>query len=329
VRRRDFIKAIAGSAAAWPFGAQAQPPARVRRIGFLAGGARPPSLDNSIYSNFLRGMRELGYGEGRDFVMEWRFAEGRFELFPSLAGELVRLNVDVIVLGSSSAVAPTKQATSMIPIVMASAFDPVGNGFVASLARPGGNVTGLATSQEDTAPKRLELLSMTAPTVTRVGFLINPDNNLHSAQLKTMQGAARNTDLVVVSAEMQRPEDVAGSFARLSDERVGALVIPADAFFFTQRQRIADFALRARLPTMFTAREYVEAGGLMNYGEALGDFYRRAAVYVDRIFRGAKPADLPVEQPTRFFLTVNRKTAEAIGVSIPLQVLVRADEVIE
>jgi putative ABC transport system substrate-binding protein len=282
-------------------------------------------LGSSVYAGFLRGMRELGYVEGRDFVMEWRFAEGRFELFSELATELVGLNVDVIVLGSTNAVVAAQRATATVPVVMGSSVDPVGSGYVASLARPGRNITGLATSSDDTTPKQLELLLTAAPKVTRVGIAVNPETPIHLAILKIAQASTETTGRTLVPVEMRNPDDVANAFAQLANERAGALMVPANAFFFAQRQKIAEFALRNRLPTMFAQREYVETGGLMSYGESIADFYRRATFYVDKIFKGAKPADLPVQQPTRFFLTINRKTADALGVTIPLGGGARAD----
>jgi putative ABC transport system substrate-binding protein len=329
MRRREFISLVGGAAAAWPVAARAQQARKVWQIGFLAGATRPVQLGTSVYAGFLRGMRELGYVEGRDFVMEWRFAEGRFELFPELAAELVRLNVDVIVLGGTSAVSGAQRATATIPIVMGSSIDPVGSGYVASLARPGANITGLANSSDDTTPKQLELLLTAAPKVTRVGIAVNPDTPVHLAILKIAQASAESAGRALVPVEMRNPDDVAIAFAKLANERAGALMVPSNAFFLSQRQRIAEFALRDRLPTVFGTRDYVEAGGLMGYGESLADFFRRATFYVDKIFKGAKPADLPVQQPTRFFLTINRKTAEALGLTIPLELLVLADEIIE
>jgi putative ABC transport system substrate-binding protein len=329
MRRRDLIKAIAGSAAVWPLATHAQESIKIWRIGFLAGGPRPVSLESSVFSGFLRGMREVGYVQSRDFTIEWRFAEGRIELLPVLAAELVRLNVDVIVLGTSAAVHPTKRATTTIPIVMGASSDPVANGYVVSLGRPGGNVTGLTNSEQDTFPKRLELLAMVVPNLARVGFPMNPEDSRHVSGLESAQAVAQRVGIVLVPVKMRNSEEVSNGFAALGSERVGAVMFPPNAFFFSQRQRIAELALKARFPTMFVQREYVEAGGLMNYGEGLADFYRRAAFYVDKIFKGAKPADLPVEQPTRFFLVVNRRTADTIGLSLPLEVLVRADEVIE
>jgi putative ABC transport system substrate-binding protein len=329
MRRREVITLLGGAAAAWPLAARAQQVRKVWRIGFLAGAMRPTQLGSSVYAGFLRGMRELGYVEGQDFVMEWRFAEGRFELFPELAAEFVQLNADVIVLGSTNAVPAAQRATATIPIVMGNCIDPVGSGFIASLARPGGNITGLATSSDDTTPKQLELLLRAAPKVTRVGILVNPETPVHLAILKIAQASTESAGRALVPVEIRNPDDVANAFAMLANERAGALMVPGNAVFFAQRQRIAEFALRNQLPTMFAQREYVEVGGLMSYGESIADFYRRATFYVDKIFKGAKPADLPVQQPTRFFLTINRKTAEAFGLTIPLELLVLADEMIE
>jgi putative tryptophan/tyrosine transport system substrate-binding protein len=329
IGRRQFISALGGAATVWSLAADAQQAGKVWRIGFLAGGSRPVLLESTPLGAFSRGMRELGYAEREDFIIEWRFAEGRYELFPDLAAELVRLNVDVIVLGTPAAIPAAQRATSTIPIVMATSTDPVGYGYVASLNRPGGNTTGLASSQDDIAPKQLELLAMCVPDLTRVGFLVNPNNTLHSVVLTKLQGAAQNAGLKIVPAEMQNSQDLSSAFTSLTNERVGAVLITGDALFFSQRSHIVDIALKARLPTMFSRREFVEAGGLISYGDSLADFYRRAAFYVDKIFKGAKPADLPIQQPTRFYTVINRKTANTLGLTIPLQLTVFADEVIE
>jgi putative tryptophan/tyrosine transport system substrate-binding protein len=329
MRRRDFITLL-GGAAAWPRAARAQQPAKAWRIGFLAGGSRPIPVDSNPYGSFSRGMRELGYIEGHDFTIEWRFAEGRVDAFPDLAGELVRLKVDVIVLGTPGAVPAVQRATSTIPIVMGDSTDPVGRGFVASLAHPGGNITGLANSRDDTAPKQIELLAATVPKLKdRVGFALNPDNIGHPPLLTILEAAAHKTGLALLPVEMRKVQDIAGAFAILTEKRVGAVLFPADPFFFSQRQLIAELASKAHLPTMFTQREYVEAGGLMYYGESLADFYFRAAFYVDKILRGVKPADLPIQQPTRFFLVINLKAAKALDLVIPPNLLAIADEVIE
>ena len=279
IRRREFITVVGGAAAAASVlgttAPHAQRAGKVWRIGFLASAQRPVSFESTAYDGFLQGMRELGHVEGRDFVMEWRFVEGRFELYPVLAAELVRAQVDIVVAGNSAAVRPMQQASSSIPIVLAVANDPVGLGLVASLAHPGGNVTGLATSADDTTPKQLGLLAKAVPKLSRVGILSSPDNPNAAPVLRAAQAAAR------------------------------------------------------RLPTISSVREDVEAGMLMSYGESYKEFNRRAAFYIDKIIRGAKPADLPVQQPTRFFLTINRRTADTLGLTMPLELLVQTDEVIE
>jgi putative tryptophan/tyrosine transport system substrate-binding protein len=319
MRRREFITLLGGAVAPWPLAARAQQRGKVWRIGFLAGGSRPVSSDFHPYAGFLRGMRELGYVEGKEFIVEWRFAEGRFQIFPDLAAELVSLNVDVIVLGTPTAVPAAQHATRTIPIVMGISVDPVGMGYVVSLARPGGNITGLAGSLEGVVPKGLQLLMMAVPGVTRIGFLMNPDNPAHVQLLAIGQTAAQTANLTLMPAEARHSDEVASAFATLSKEHAGAAMVPGDAFFFSHRQRIAEIALKTRLPTIFAQREYVEAGGLMSYGESLADFYRRAAFYVDRILKGEKPANLPIQQPARFFFVINRKTAEALGLAIQVR----------
>jgi ABC-type uncharacterized transport system substrate-binding protein len=327
MRRREFITLLGGAAAGWPLPLSAQQAGKTWRIGFVAGGMR--DAVSHVLAGFPQGMRELGYVEGRDFTIEWRFAEGNVERFPEFAAEVVRSRVDVIVVATAAAVRAVQQATNTIPIVMSYSTDPVGNGFVASLARPGGNTTGLASSTDDTAPKQLELLATIAPSVTRVGQLGKPDNPNHASVLSRAQAAARTAGLVVVPAEARNPAEIETAFAALAKERVGAVLVATDALFVSQRKRIAELALQSRLPSMFGQREFVEAGGLMSYGESLKEFNRRAAVFVDKIFKGAKPGELPIEQPTRFHLVINRKTADALGVTISPQLYILADEVIE
>jgi putative ABC transport system substrate-binding protein len=329
MRRRAFITLLGGAAAAWPLAARAQQPARTWRIGFLAGGSRPIGLDSSPYGGFIRGMRELGYVDGKHFIMEWRFAEGRPELFPDLAAELVRLNVDVIVLGTSVAVPATAQATKTIPIVMGDSVDPVARGLVSSLAHPGGNITGIASAREDTTPKQIELLATITPNLARVGFATNPTNDGHPLLLKIVQASVERARIMLVPVQIRSVEDIPAAFTALTDAQAGAILVPADAFFFSQRQRIAEDAIKSRLPSMFSQREYAEVGGLMSYGQSLAEFYRRAASYVDRIFKGAKPAELPIELPTKFDFVINRRTADALGITIPAPLYIFADEVIE
>jgi putative tryptophan/tyrosine transport system substrate-binding protein len=328
MRRRDFIAGFSG-AAAWPLAARAQQAGKVWRIGFLASGSRPDSIECSQYGGFPQGMRELGHVEGKDFVIEWRFAEGRPELYPGLAAELMRAQVDIVVAGTSASVRPVQQASNTIPIVIAVSTDPVGTGLVASLARPGGNITGLATTRDLTASKQLELLALAVPNLSRVGLLSSPDDTDSAPVLNSAQAAAPTTGLQLVPVEARNLQDIESAFATLAKERAEALMVLTGGFFNAQKQRLVDLALQMRLPTIFSMREFVEAGGLMSYGESARDFNRRAAFYVDKIMKGAKPADLPVQQPTRFFLVINRKTADAIGLTIPLQLLVLSDEVIE
>jgi ABC-type uncharacterized transport system substrate-binding protein len=328
MRRREFV-ALFGAVAAWPFAASAQQPGKVWRIGFLAGGARPTNFEGTAYGAFLRGMRELGYAENLTFIVEWRFAEGRLELLPTLAEELVRSNVDVIVVGLTAAIPVMQRATNTIPIVMAISVDPVGNGYVTSLAHPTGNLTGLASSQDEIVSKQLQLAALLVPNRHHIGFLLNRDNPLHAVVYKTLQEAAQQNRLAVVPAEVRNARDLASAFATLKQERADVIVISGDAILFSNRYEIAELALKLGLPTVSSQREYVEAGGLMSYGESLADFYRRSAFYVDKILKGAKPSELPIQQPTRFFTTLNRKTAAALSINIPMQALVLADEVIE
>jgi len=326
MRRREFISLL-GGAAAWPLVAHGQQRAKVWRIGLISGGSRASTFD--VVAAFPQGMRDLGYVEGNDFIMEWRFAEGNYERIPGFAAELVQSSIDVFVLATGAAIRPVQQATSIIPIVMGYSTDPVGNGFVASLARPGGNTTGLASSGDDTSPKQVELLTTIVPNLSRIGFLVNSGNPNSSTVLTSVQAAARLAGLVVVPVEGRNRVEIEGSFARFSDQQVGAIMVGADATLLLQRRRIAELALQNRLPSMFVNREYVEAGGLMSYGENIKEFFRRAATFVDKIFKGAKPGDLPIEQPTKFNLTINRKTADALGLTIPPQLYIFADEVIE
>jgi putative ABC transport system substrate-binding protein len=274
-------------------------------------------------------MRQLGYVEGKDFVIEYRFAEGKYERFDDFANELVRLKVDAIVLATPAAVPAMQKATDAIPIVMGYSTDPVGNGFVASLAHPGGNTTGLASSSDDASPKQLELLAMTIPNLSRVGLLVNLDSPNYLPVLKNAMAAGQKAGITLVPVEARNSEDVETAFSTLERENVQAILAVSDGFLLSQRQRITQFALRDRLPSMFQQREYPEVGGLMSYGESLFEFYRRAASYLDKIFKGARPGDLPIEQPTRFNLVINRNTADVLDITIPPQVYAFADEVIE
>jgi putative tryptophan/tyrosine transport system substrate-binding protein len=326
LKRRQFI-ALLGGAAAWPLAARAQQAGPLRRIGFLFGAIPPDHFGTG--RGFMQGMRDLGYLEGKDFVVEWRSAEGHYERLPDLAAELVRMNVDVIVTGSSPAVRPAQQATATIPIVMGYATDPVGSGFVASFAHPGGNTTGLAGSGDDSSPKQLELLATIVPKLSRVAYLTNPQSPTSVTLMKSAQSAAEKAGILLVTVEARNPQEIDDAFAAMAKQDVAAVMVGTDALLFIQRQQIAQLALRNRLASIFQLREYVVAGGLMSYGESLEEFYRRAASFVDKIFKGAKPGDLPIEQPTRFNLVINRKAADEIGLTIPPQLYIFADEVIE
>jgi putative ABC transport system substrate-binding protein len=327
MRRREFIGLLGGAAAAgagiWPLAARAQQPAKVWRIGIVVEGMR-----SAAYDGFLQGMDELGYVAGRNYTIEWRFADGRYLRILEVVGDFAKLNIDAIFVGSPAMVYPVRQATRTIPIVMGYSTDPVGNGFVPNLSHPGGNITGLASAGEDTA-KQLELLAAVVPNLSRVGLLQNPENSSSASILKSTQAAAQIAGLELVPVDARVPQDVADAFQVLARERVGALKVSSDRFFLTQQQQLADLALKNRLPSIFAERAYVEAGGLMSLGESLKDFYRRAASYVDKIFKGARPGDLPVEQLALFDLAVNRKTAQQLGVALPPRTNVSAYEVIE
>ena len=327
MNRREAVLALVALGAA-PLIVVAQQQAKIFRIGFLAAGGRPESLDSSRYAGFTQGMRELGYIEGNDFVMEWRFAEGKYERFPDLAVELVRLKVDVLVVGAAIAVPAAKRASATIPIVMGASTDPVLNGYVASLSRPGGNVTGL-TGMVEVNAKFLELLKSIVPAAIRFAFLLNPGATHHLAVLEILQAAGRKQRITILPVSARSPEEIDRGFAQMKRERAQGVIVPSDAFFVTQRFQISRLALSNKLPSIFANGEYVEAGGLMSYGQPLFEFYRKAAAYVDKILKGAKPADLPIEQPTKFELLINMKTAKALGLKIPTELLLRVDRAIE
>jgi putative ABC transport system substrate-binding protein len=326
MRRREFITLLSGTAAGWPLAARAQQPAKVPTIGFL--GPSTPSADGPWVAAFVRRLRELGWIEGRTVAIEYRWAEGRTERAADIAAEFVRLKVDVIVATGAVFIAATKQATSVIPIVFAVAGDPVGAGLVASLARPGGNVTGLSVQALDLTGKRLELLREVVPGLRRLAIMANTGNPTTVLQIGEAQAAARTLGLGVVTLEIRQAEDIAPAFEALKG-RAEALYVINEPLVMTHRVRISTLALGARLPTIYGAREQVEAGGLMSYAANFPDLFRRAGDYVDKILRGAKPADLPVEQPTKFDFVINLTTAKALGLTVPSSLLARADEVIE
>ena len=323
MRRREFITLL-GGAAAWPFAARAQQ-GKLPTIGFL--GASTPSGWTRFVAAFERRLRELGWIEGRTVAIEYRWAEGHSERYAEIAAEFVRLKVDVIVTVGGAADA-AKQATTLIPIVFAVALDPVGSGFVASLARPDHNVTGLSAQSPDLAAKRLEILRELLPGLRRLAIIANVDYPAAVLEMGKVQAAAHTLGLDTVTLEIRRAEDIAPAFDALRG-RAEALYVCTDALVNANRVRINTLALGARLPTMHAIREYLDAGGLVSYGPDYADLWRRAGDYVDKILRGAKPAEIPVEQPTKFELVVNLTTAKALGLTIPASFLLRADEVIE
>jgi putative ABC transport system substrate-binding protein len=326
LRRREFIALLGGVAAAWPLTVRAQQPAKLPTIGYL--GANTPEFGSQNTAAFLQRLRELGWNEGRNIAIEVRWAEGRNERSAEIAAEFVRLKVDVIVTHGNATVTAVKQATSVLPIVFATAGDPVGTRLVASLARPGGNVTGLSLQQTDLAGKRLELLREVVPGLRRLAIMANGGNPAAALEIGEVQAAARTFALDVAAIEIRRADDIAPAFEALKD-RAEALYVVGEPLVSTNQRRINTMALAARLPTIYTSRENVESGGLMSYAPNFPDLYRRAADYVDKILRGAKPGDLPVEQPTKFDLVINLTTAKALGLTIPESFLLRADEVIE
>ena len=326
IRRRKFLATLLGGAATWPLAARAQQPAKLPTIGFL--GANTPAVQIRWTAAFVQRLRELGWIEGRTIAIEFRWAEGRSERAAEIVAEFVRQKVDVIVTGGTEYVLAAKQVTSVIPIVFSNVGDPVDSGLVAGLARPGGNVTGLSIQGTDTAGKRVELLRDVIPSLRRLAIMANVGNPAVVLELRQVQAVARTLGLEVTTLEIRRAEDITPAFEALKS-RADALYIVPDPLADTHRVRINTLALGTRLPTISGVREQVEAGGLMSYGPNFPDLFRRAADYVDKILRGANPADIPVEQPTKFDLIVNLTTAKALGLDIPTTVLARADEVIE
>jgi putative tryptophan/tyrosine transport system substrate-binding protein len=323
IERRKFLATL-GAAAAWPLAARAQQPGKLPTIGFLGTDA---SVWSPWTAAFVQRLRELGWTEGRNIAIEYRWSEGRPARHAEIAAEFVRMKVDVIVTNAFAASA-VKQATSVIPIVFPLGIDPVGGDLIASLARPGGNVTGLTTQQSDTAGKRLELLREVLPRLRRLATMGNVGFPQAVLEMGEVQTVARTLGIEVAPLEIRRAEDIAPAFETLK-EQPDALYIAGDALVHTNRTRIITFSLSARLPTIVGIREFVQAGALMSYGPNFSDHFRRAAELVDKILRGTKPGDIPVEQPTKFYLVINLTTAKALGLKIPEALLLRADELIE
>jgi putative tryptophan/tyrosine transport system substrate-binding protein len=325
MKRRAFIAAL-GGAVAWPIVARAQQPARLPTVGFF--GPVKASIDRLQIAIFVERLRGLGWIEGRNVAMEYRWAEGRMDRYADIAAELVRQKVDVIVTYSTSTVVALKRATPVIPIVFVSATDPVGNGLVESLARPGGNATGLSNQSADSVGKRLEILREVVPTLRRLAILYNVGAPNAVLEKEEVQAAAQAVGLEVVTMDIRRPDDITPGFEAIKG-RTDALYVVMDPVVSTNRIQINTSAVRERLPTLYVFRELVEAGGLMSYGPNQSDQFRRAAELVDKILRGTKPADIPVEQPTKFDFVINMKTAKALGLDLPQTLLARADDVIE
>ncbi len=326
MKRREFITLLGGGAACLPLVLRAQQPAKLPTVGIL--GAGTPSTYGQWVAVFTQHLRERGWIEGRNIAIELRWAEGKNERFADIAAEFVRLNVDVIVTTGTAAVLAAKQATSVIPIVFTSAGDPVATGLVASLARPGGNVTGLSNQLPDLAGKRLELLREIIPGLHRLAILTNVGSPIGALEMGEVQAAARSLGLEILPLEIRRAEDIGPAFEALKD-RADALYVVAEPLLSGNQVRISTLALGARLPTLLGIRDYVKAGGLVSYGPNTPDLFRRAADLVDKILRGTKPKDIPVEQPAKFDLVINLTTAKALGLTIPPTLLARADEVIE
>ena len=323
MRRRDFLALVSGGVAALPLGALAQDANKIWRMGFIAHG------HESFYDALFEGLHQYGYEEGRNLIVERRYARGQAERFKEFAAEMVRLNVDVVIVVTTPAALALMNATKVIPIVHPNAIDPLNTGLITSLAHPGGNLTGGAQLTAEASAKRLEILKRMVPGLSRVAGLWNPSNPALVFSWKETQSAARALGLTLQSREVQGPKDFAAAFAMITEERPDALLVVQDAVTMQQRNEIIDFAIQKRLPSMFQEKGWAAAGGLISYGENLPSMYRRAAYFVDKIFKGTKPSDLPVEQAAKFDLALNLRTAKAIGVTIPDSILVLADEVIE
>ena len=327
MQRREFITVIGAAVAAGPFLAQAQQPAKVPRIGFL--GNSTAALESNLVGAFREGLRDLGYEEGRNIVIEYRWAEGVYGRFPVLIAELVALKVDAIVTAGTPASVAVKNATTTIPLVMVAVGDPVATGLVASLARPGGNITGLTSMSVEMEGKRLELLREVSPKISHIAVLWNAASPIQVIEEEEVRAAAQVLGMKMLTLGVRTREQIDEALAAIMRERPDALLVLADRLFLHHRTRIMDFAAQEHLPGVHAYRELVEAGGLMSYGPSYADMHRRAATYVDKILKGAKPGDLPVERPTKFELVVNLRAARALGLAIPPAVILRADELIE
>ena len=326
-KRRRLVIAIGVGTAIAPFRSFAQQ-AKIWRVGILATRNRPGLLDADAFGQFMRGMRELGYIEGKNLQVEFRWAEGKYERLSGLAAELVELKVDVIVAAGAQDIDAARKATSTIPIVMATSPDPVVSGFAKTLAHPGGNITGLTNFTVDISPKLFEMLQSMVPKLSRLAVMMNPVNSSHAGVLQSVESAAQKAGVKVLPVEARSAVEIERAFSTMAQAKAGGVLVPRDGFYIQQLDQIAKLAAKHRLPSISGYRQYVEAGGLMSYGQNAGESFRRAATYVDKIFKGAKPGDLPIEQPTTFELYINGRTAKALGLTIPQSLGISADKVL-
>ena len=327
--RRRLIIALGASVFALPLRPHAQSQTKVWRLGYLDFGTRQSMVDAGRYAAMIEGLRERGYVEGRNFVLDARFAEGSADRVGALGAELVQQKPDLILATGTPAGHAEKRATATIPIVITTVVDPVGDGFAASLARPGGNITGMSSGVEDTVQKLVEMLTVAVPKARRIAVIINPDNRIHAPLLLRIQAAAKQAGKQVLPVSASTPDAIERGFATMARERIDAVIILIDGLLFQQRAQIAALALKQKLPSIYTQPQYAEVGGLMTYGSDTTDNFRRAGIFVDKILKGAKPGDIPFEQPTRYYFVINRKTANALGVKITGELLTRADRIIE
>ena len=326
-KRRRLVMAFGAGAVTGSFRANAQQD-KVWRVGILATRNRPGLLDADAFGQFMRGMRELGYVEGKNLQVEFRWAEGKYERLSGLAAELVQLKVDVIVAAGAQDIDAARKATSTIPIVMATSPDPVVSGFAKTLAHPGGNITGLTNFTVDISPKLFEMLQSMVPKLSRLAVMMNPVNSSHAGVLQSVESAAQKAGVKVLPVEARSAVEIERAFSTMAQAKAGGVLVPRDGFYIQQLDQIAKLATKHRLPSISGYRQYVEAGGLMSYGQNAGESFRRAATYVDKILKGAKPGDLPIEQPTTFELYINGKTAKALGLTIPQSLRISADKVL-
>jgi putative ABC transport system substrate-binding protein len=325
MRRRTFIMLFGSAAATWPLASHAQP--KIPRIGFM--GNSTAALEANLVDAFREGLRELGYEEGRNIAIEYRWADGNYDEFPALVAELIAAKVDAIVTAGTPAALAVKKATTTVPLIMVAVGDPVGTGLVPSLARPGGNLTGLSSIAPDLEGKRLQLLREVVPALSHVAMFINSLNPFHVSSMRQARAAAQAMGIKLQLHDIRKSEDLDDAFAAIRKERPDALLILADRIFLHNRERMMDFTKEQRLPNVNAYKELVEVGGLMSYGPSYEDMHKRAAIYIDKILKGAKPADLPIEQPSKFTFIVNLKSAKALGVTVPSQLLGLADQLIE